>query len=113
MKTDQPGNREQALHKVLQEWRAQASLPPGFQEAVWRRIERAQAPAATSVWVAISHWIEAVLSRPALAVSYLGLLLVVGGTVGWAQAHEASARVKDDLGQRYVRELDPYQAPRE
>jgi len=113
MKTNQPGNQDETLHKVLQEWRTQAALPPGFQEHVWRRIEHAQAPAAPSVWAAISHWIGTVLPRPALAGSYAAVLLTIGATAGWAQAHETSARVKDKLGERYVRELDPYQAPRE
>ena len=113
MKTDQPGNEEQALRKVLQQWRAEASLPPGFQEHVWRRIERTQAPAAPPVWAAISRWIEMLLPRPALTASYVAGLLTIGVTAGWAQAHETSARVKNELGQRYVRVLDPYQAPRE
>jgi hypothetical protein len=113
MKTDQPGNQDQALHKVLQEWRTEASLPPGFQDQVWRRIERAQASAAPSVWAALSHWIEAVLPRPALATSYVAVLLAVGVTAGWSQAHQQNSHARDELGQRYVRALDPYQAPRE
>jgi hypothetical protein len=113
VKTNQSGNPDKALHKMLQEWRTEASLPPGFQEAVWRRIERVQARAAHSVWAAICHWIETVMPRPALAVSYVAMLLTIGVTAGWAQAHKASSLIKDELGQRYVRELDPYQAPRE
>src|SRR6266516_2974036 len=67
MKTNEPGNHDEALRKVLKEWRTDASLPPRFQEGVWRRIERAQAPAAPSVWATIAHWIGTVLPRPALA----------------------------------------------
>jgi hypothetical protein len=110
MKTNQPGNHDDPLHKVLQEWHPDVSLPPRFQEQVWRRIERAQAP---SVWAAVSHWIETVLPRPALAASYVAMLLVVGVTAGWAQAHLETTHVRDELGQRYVRVLDPYQTPRE
>src|SRR2546423_250009 len=113
MKTNQPGENDEALHKVLREWRTNTSLPPRFQEEVWGRIERAQAPTAPSAWAVIIHWIGAVLPRPALAASYVAVLLAIGVTVGWAQAGEEPARVKDDLGQGYVRVLDPYQAPRQ
>ena len=112
MKTNQPGNHDDPLHKVLQEWRADTSLPTGFQEQVWRRIERAQASAAPSVWAAVSNWIATVLPRPALAATYVAVLLAIGVTAGWTQAHQETHHVRDELGQRYVRVLDPYLAPR-
>ena len=113
MKTNEPSNHDEALGKVLKEWRTDASLPPRFQEGVWRRIERAQAQAAPSMWATIPHWIVTVLPRPALAASYVAILLAIGVTVGWAQGHQQTARVKDELSQRYVRVLDPYLAPRQ
>jgi len=113
MKTNEPGNHDEALRKLLQEWRTDATLPPSFQEGVWRRIERAQASASPSVWTIISHWIATVLPRPALAASYVAVLLAVGVSAGWAQARQETARVKGELGERYVRMLDPYQAPRQ
>ena len=112
MKTTDPDNQDDPLRKVLQEWRSDTPLPPRFQERVWRRIEHAQAPTAVSVLAIISRWISAVLPRPALAASYVAILLVVAVTAGWSQGRQESARVKDELGQRYVRVLDPYQAPR-
>ena len=112
MKTNEPGNHDEALRKVLKEWRTDTALPPRFQEEVWRRIERAQTPVALSAWAVMIHRIGVVLPRPALAASYVAVLLAIGVTVGWAQARQETARVKDELGQRYVRVLDPYQAPR-
>ena len=112
MKTNEPRIHDEALRKVLKEWRTDASLPPRFQEGVWRRIERAQTPTALSVWAIIAHWIGTVLPRPALAATYLATLLAIGVTVGWAQGHQQTARVKDELSERYVRMLDPYLAPR-
>src|SRR5271157_2358788 len=113
MNTNEPGNHDETLHKLLKEWRTEAPLPLRFQEAVWRRIERAQTPAAPSVWAVIADWIGAVLPRPALAASYVAILLAIGVTTGWTQARQETARVKGELGERYIRALDPYQAPRQ
>jgi hypothetical protein len=113
MNTNEPGQQDEALRKLLKEWRADAPLPLRFQEAVWRRIERAPAPAAPSVWDVIADWIGTALPRPALAASYLALLLTLGVAAGWTQARQESARVKGELGDRYIRTLDPYQAPRQ
>ena len=113
MKTIEPNGQNEPLSKALKEWRTNIPVPPRFQEEVWRRIELAQAPTATSVGARVAHWIGTMLPRPALAASYVAVLVAIGVTVGWAQAHQNSARIKDELGQRYVRVLDPYQAPRE
>ena len=100
------------LRKVLKEWRSDAPLPLRFQEQVWQRIERAQRRAVPSVWSVITHWVGTVLPQPALAASYVAVLLAIGVTAGWAQARQETGRVKAELGQRYVRVLDPYLAPR-
>lgn len=113
MKTNEPNGQNEPLRKVLKEWRTDAQLPPRFQEEVWQRIERAQASVTPSVGMIIAHWIGTMLSRPALVFSYVVVLVVIGATVGWTQAHQDTAHVKAELGQRYVRVLDPYQAPRE
>ena len=116
MKRNEPGKHDAALRKLLKEWRTDAALPPRFQEAVWRRIERAKptpTPTAPSVWTVIAHWIGTGLPRPALAAAYVAVLLAVGVTAGWAQARQETARVKGELGERYVRVLNPYQTPRQ
>ena len=112
----EPGNHDEALRKVLKEWRTDATLPPRFQEAVWRRIEHAEptsAPTMPSAWAVIAHWIGTMLPRPALAASYVAVLLVIGVTAGWTQGRAETERVKGELGERYVRVLDPYQTPRQ
>ena len=109
-----PEPNDEKLSKVLHEWKGQSSLPPRFQESVWRQIETAStARAATpSVWSVCAHWIGTLLPRPAMATAYVAVLLAVGVSAGWAQAHQTNERVKGELGDRYVRVLDPYQAPR-
>ena len=113
MKSPNPSPEDKPLTELLHQWKVNASLPPRFEEAVWRRIERGQAPPVLSMWDVISRWIGTTLPRPAMAAAYVAVLLVIGGSVGWTQAHEKTARVKEELGQRYVRVLDPYLASRE
>ena len=113
MKTNKPGNHDDALRKVLKEWRPDVALPPRFQESVWQCIERTQASTTPSVWVVVAHWIGTMLPRPAMAAAYVAILLVVGATAGWTQAHQTNIRVNNELGARYVQQLDPYQAVRQ
>jgi hypothetical protein len=112
MKNLDPNTDPDVLRQTLRKWKVTTPLPPGFQEEVWRRIASTQKPAAPSSWIIITHWIEAVLVRPALAASYVAILLAIGVTAGLAQARHEAARLKDELSQRYVRVLDPYQTPR-
>jgi len=113
MRTNEPDKHDKALRNLLREWHTEAPLPPRFQEAVWRRIERAQVPATPSVWDVIAQWVGAMLPRPALAASYVAILLAIGATAGWAQGRQETVRVKGELGERYIHVLDPYQAPRQ
>ena len=116
MKNHEPGNHDDALHKVLKEWRTDASLPPRFQEAVWRRIEQAERTQTTtatpSVWAVVANWIETVLPRPAIAASCLVALVAIGATAGWSQARHETKRVGDQLSVSYIRSVDPYQSSR-
>ena len=113
MSDNRPEEKGDRFERALSQWRVSSPLPPRFQEAVWRRIERAERVASPSVWAVIAHWIGTMLPRPALAASYIALLLAIGVTAGWAQARQETERVKSELGERYVRVLDPYQTPRQ
>ena len=98
------------FRKLMGEWKVSESLPPRFQESVWRRIEGARAPehVRVSLWLIFVRWIETMLPRPALATAYVAVLLALGVTAGWTQGDHKTTRVKNELGQRYVRVLDPY-----
>ncbi len=113
MNRKETDNRDEALGKLLQEWRFDNSLPPRFQEGVWRRIAQVTSPARASLWSAISTWIATMLSRPALASAYVALLIAIGVTAGWTEGRQENARVKSSLGEQYVRMLDPYAMPRQ
>jgi len=108
MKSPIPFPDDKPLTDLLRQWKVNTSLPSHFQEAVWRRIERAEAPAASSIWDGVARWVGAALAHPSLAAAYVAVLLLLGGAAGWTQAHQNTARVRQGLGQRYVRVLDPY-----
>jgi hypothetical protein len=56
-------------------------------------------------------WVEQVFARPAVAAAYVALLIAAGTALGFKQAHDASTRVQNQLGARYVQAIDPYQHP--
>ena len=107
---DQSSQDDRVLSRVLQEWKVASPLPPRFQESVWRRIEQ-KAPAQEPAWLEFFSWLRAALSRPALATSYVVLLLVIGSAAGYLRAQAANARADHELSVRYVQMIDPYQLP--
>jgi hypothetical protein len=74
-------------------------LPPGFQNAVWRRIERAEAPAA--------DWLDAIASwflRPRRAFVAAAAMLLIGISLGVARG----ASHADELAKvRYLDSVSP------
>lgn len=71
------------LGALLREARTTPTLPPRFQENVWKRIERAEKPEA-----AIAHpgWLDALatwLLRPRLAFAVAAVLVLMGVGLGW------------------------------
>ena len=111
MKTNNSNENDTSLRALLQEWKPEASLPPRFQEQVWRRIERAETAPVPSVSLAtvLANWLTNLLPRPALATAYVAVLLVIGASVGWSQARQETARVTGELSARYAQTVDPYQ----
>lgn len=115
MKTEKFNQDDAPLHALLTEWKPEASLPPRFQEQVWRRIERAETALAPTVSLAavLSNWIANLLPKPALAAAYMTVLLIAGASIGWSQARQESHRVSSELGTRYAQSVDPYQLARQ
>jgi len=111
MRIDNSNRNTPPLRALLKEWKQEASLPPRFQEQVWRRIERAEAAPVPSFWLTkvFANCLTNLLPRPALATAYVALLLAIGASVGWSQARQETARVTGELSARYAEEVDPYQ----
>jgi hypothetical protein len=110
MRTNNSPGDDAPLDALLQEWQPKPSLPPRFQEQVWRRIERAETAPAPTLTLAqlFAAWLTSRLPRPAMATAYMAVLLVIGAGVGWSQARQETARVTTELGARYAHTVDPY-----
>jgi hypothetical protein len=112
MKPVDPIEKNDPLGRTLEEWKVDASLPPRFRDAVWRRIALTEVRREASGWRDWFQAVEAAFRRPALAASFVAILLLAGLSIGFIQARQESARADAALGARYVQSIDPYQAPR-
>lgn len=90
----------------LRQWKVSATLPRQFKSEVWRKIAVANRPGA---WQILAEWLDAKLLRPAPALAYVAVLLMIGmGAGAWRGEHAASQQQKTLLTQ-YVQSVDPYQ----
>jgi hypothetical protein len=112
MPENRPSEKDEALSSLLQTWKPEAQLPPRFQEAVWNRIACAEAARTPALWQAVLRWVEQTLSRPALAVSYVAVLLFAGLGAGYWHAEGKTTQAAAEMRTRYVQAVDPYQMPR-
>jgi hypothetical protein len=99
------------LNTLLREWKLESSLPSRFNEQVWRRIARSEVPAPDPL-AQLRDWIAQAFMRPAFAVSYAAVLLLLGFGFGLWQARADSERADEQFRARYVQMVDPYQTPR-
>lgn len=102
MKHESEHPRDAKLRALVRESRLTADLPPGFQNAVWKRLERNElAPQ--------SHWLDALagwLFRPRFAAASLAAVMLLGvasGTFTGARAERGNSQA------RYVVSVDPFQ----
>ena len=107
---NQEAENSDPLREILHSWTMDASLPPRFQEKVWQRIARAEAQAQGGVWDVLVSWLQLLLGRPKIALSYVTVLLALGTAAGSWMAQVQSSRVDEALGKRYVQSVDPYRA---
>ena len=100
MKNENTHPDDVKISGLLRAARATPSLPPRFQENVWRRIEVVVAAPSGS-------WLDALavlILRPRLAFAAAAVLLVTGGLLG---AQEGSQTTRHDAQARYVAYVAP------
>ena len=98
---NQSGER---LGALLRESRLSPSLPPRFQDAVWRRIGEADAPART---MGSETWLDALVSlvlRPRFAFAAATLLVLAGALLG---SYNGSQIARQDAQARYLAAVAP------
>src|SRR6516164_5836610 len=91
------------LSQVLQAWKVEETLPPRFEERVWRRLSVEPTANRSTLWTALLGRLSQALARPALAASYLAVLIAAGVAAGYWHARLDNAHVARQLGSRYVR----------
>jgi hypothetical protein len=96
------------LSQALKTWKLTTPLPLHFQEQVWRRIARAEKVAPVTLWYVFQNWLEAALSRRAVVVSYLAVLLAGGLMTGYLSSVAKARTIETRLSAQYLRSVDPY-----
>src|SRR5512137_101134 len=105
MTTQDPKHEEARLRELLREGRPAPPLPPRFQESVWRRIERAEAPAeAFSPLPWLDGLVERLL-RPRFALAGVTALLLVSGLAGALRGVETTRQTAQE---RYLSAVAPH-----
>ena len=89
------------LSALLRESRLSPTLPPRFQENVWRRIENAEAPVKSESWL---DALAALILRPKFAFATAAMLLIAGILLG---SVEGSQNARHDAQARYIASVAP------
>lgn len=100
------------MTSLLHEWTVTPPLPPRFKEQVWQRLEKSRV-AALSPWTALRDWVAQTFARPAMACSYVAVLLAAGLAIGFWQGRLNSERTTAELGARYVQLMSSYESGHE
>lgn len=89
------------LSELLRESRVSPSLPPRFQENVWRRIEAAESTVQSGSWI---DALAAMILRPRFAFAVAAVLLFAGVLLG---TQEGVQTARHDAQMRYVASVAP------
>src|ERR1039457_277069 len=89
------------FREVLRAARPSPSLPPRFQENVWRRIEDADAPVKSSSWL---DTFAALVLRPRFAYAPVAPLMLAGVLLG---TYQGAQNAKQTEQARYLAAVAP------
>lgn len=107
LKPSPPQSSDPRLSALLREARPVADLPPGFQGAVWRRIEHSELRDES---VSPPRWLDQVVTwllRPRLAFAGALALVVIGAGLGARRGIDLSTQAAQA---RYVAAVSPLTA---
>ena len=86
---------------LLRSARVSPSLPPRFQQNVWRRIEDAEAPVKPASWL---DALAAMILRPRFAFAAAAVLLLAGVSVGTLEGWQVA---RHDAQMNYLASVAP------
>ena len=90
------------LQTLLRQNRPMPSLPPRFQQNVWRRIEDAEVPAPAASWLdALAN----LILRPRFALAAAAVLLLTGVFAGTLEGRQM---VRHDAQMNYLASVTPH-----
>ena len=89
------------LSALLRGSRPSPSLPPRFQENVWRRIETAEAPVRSGSWL---DSLAALILRPRFAYATVAALVMAGVLLGTYQGAQTARQTEQG---RYLASVAP------
>jgi len=95
-------SNDNKLQELLRTNRPAPSLPPRFQQNVWRRIEDAEAPARPASWL---DALAALILRPRFAVAAATALVLAGVFAG---ALEGRQEARHDARVNYLASVAPH-----
>ena len=104
MNTNSQTPDDAKLRALLHESRSTPDLPPGFQNAVWRRVERADISTASPVAAGWLDRLAAWFLRPNRALATAAAMLLLGISLGIAQG---ASQANDLARQRYLNSVSP------
>jgi hypothetical protein len=104
MITPIPTSGDERLRALLRVARPSPALPPGFQAAVWRRLEHAETASESTGATAWLDRLTAWLLRPRLALAGVTVLLLIGVSMGVLRGLSVS---KDAARDRYLASVSP------
>ena len=107
MKKENFNPAEAKLGTLLRESRATPTLPPRFQQNVWRRIEDADAPTSAGQNITWLEALAALMLRPRFAYATVAVLMLGGISLG---AYHGAQTARHDAEIRYVTSVAPHSA---
>ncbi|OAM91332.1 hypothetical protein OH491_22730 [Termitidicoccus mucosus] len=101
MKTDSD------LSELLRVWKVEPTPAPGFQRAVWSRIERQKARHSRGVFSILREWFVVKLPQPLHAATVIALFLLSGLGLANLAASRIERLEAVALKERYLTSIDP------
>ena len=104
MKPPDQNPEDPKLSRTLRSARPEPTLPPRFQEGVWRRIVETELPVCDARPVSWLDALVALVLRPRFALATVALLICAGAVLG---VREAGQTARHDAQARYVAAVAP------